>query len=256
MSARGTGCSTSVRPNGSSRRMNGTARSSTRLSLKSTRSAIRSPTAARTAATRATPSSVAPATLIFAVLKPRRSHSLASRAACSGATAPIHALSVTTSFTRPPSSECTGTPRARPLRSQSAISSAAFASKAPPSVASITASALRTLSASCQRIAGASRLTSSRISIVEASEYPGVGSTLPQPSSPSASVTRTRTLCWTLVVPWTPCTGARRGTWTTMGSIATMRIGPEHISRARARPEGHDAPAGRRRWVLPGSAGH
>src|SRR5437588_614869 len=85
--------------------MHETASASVKLSLKSTRSARRSLTAARTAATRAMPSSLAPETLILAVVKPRRSHSAASRAACSGATVPIHAFSVTSCVSAPPSSE-------------------------------------------------------------------------------------------------------------------------------------------------------
>src|SRR6266849_5832877 len=82
----------------------------------------------RTAAAHSIPSGPAPDTLILAERKPRASHAVASRAACSGGTVPIQALNATSSFTRPPRSEWTGRPRARALRSMRAISTAAIAS--------------------------------------------------------------------------------------------------------------------------------
>ena len=139
--------------------MNGADSASVRLSLKSTRSASRSPTAARTAATRSMPSSVAPATLILAVRKPRPSHAVASRAAWAGATAPIQALRPTSSRTTPPSSVCTGTPSARPWRSSTAISTAAFASDSAAASSSIRASSRCTLKASMPTTRSASRPT-------------------------------------------------------------------------------------------------
>ena len=83
---------------------------------------------------------------------------------------PIQALSVTSSFTRPPRSEWTGKSSARALRSISAISTAALASERPGASRSMTASARCTLNGSPPASAGPTAATLSWTSAADTAE--------------------------------------------------------------------------------------
>ena len=100
--------------------------------LASTRSRTSGPTASRMARTRATSSATGCAAVL--ILKMRCPRATFSRASATSASRPDTASdhdSGTRSRTRPPSSRWTGTPSARPLRSHSAISTAARANGLP-----------------------------------------------------------------------------------------------------------------------------
>ena len=96
--------------------------------LASTRRRTSGPTASRIARTRATSSATGcAAVLILKIRWPRATFSRASATSASPLATASDQDSGTRSRTRPPSRRCTGTPSARPLRSHSAISTAARA---------------------------------------------------------------------------------------------------------------------------------